>query len=57
MGSFADLEAGDGVIATSRKTGNEIKNTGKLSVVLEPEEAGLEVLEEERDRVLVGTRD
>ena len=57
MGSFADLEAGDGVIATSRKTGNEIKNTGKLSVVLEPEEAGLEVLEEERVRVLVGTRD
>lgn len=43
MGSFADLEAGDGVIAIAWKTGNEIKNTGKLSVLMEPEEAGLEI--------------
>ena len=36
LGSFADVQAGDGGIAVARKPGNEIKSTGELCVVVEP---------------------
>lgn len=52
MGFFADLEAGGRGHRDCLKTGNEIKYTGKLRVVMEPEEAGVEPRKKERGYLL-----